>query len=208
MTSPLHAILDVDLAGRRQVAVTDLARSFFDGGARVVQLRAKLLASAPFLEQSECLVRLAEPYKATVIINDRVDIALLAGAAGAHVGQDDLPPAAARRLLGQDAVVGYSTHTVAQIEAAAREPVTYIAVGPVFGTATKETGYEPVGLDLVAEAARLAGRLPVVAIGGITLDTAPQVIAAGASSVAIISDLLVDDDPAARVAAYCRVLSL
>lgn len=208
MTSPLHAILDVDLAGRRHVAVTDLARSFFDGGARVVQLRAKLLASAPFLEQSESLVRLAEPYKATVIINDRVDIALLAGAAGVHVGQDDVPPAAARRLLGQDAVIGCSTHTVAQIEAAAREPVTYIAVGPVFGTATKETGYQPVGLALVAEAARLAGGVPVVAIGGITLDTAPHVIAAGASSVAIISDLLVDDNPAARVAAYCRVLSL
>ena len=208
MTSPLHAILDVDLAAQRQVPVIDLARSYFDGGARIVQLRAKVLASAPFLDQAERLVGLAEPYDARVIVNDRADIALLAKAAGAHVGQEDLPPAAVRRLLGPEAVIGYSTHTVAQIEAAVREPVTYIAIGPVFGTATKATGYQPVGLGLVAEAARIARGLPVVAIGGITLDTAPQVIAAGASGVAIISDLLVGDDPAARVAAYCRVLSL
>jgi thiamine-phosphate pyrophosphorylase len=171
-------------------------------------LRAKRLPSAAFLDHAERLVRAAERYQASVIINDRVDVALLAGAAGAHVGQEDLSPAAARRLLGTDAIVGYSTHTVPQIETAVREPVTYIAIGPVFGTATKETGYGPVGLEHVAQAARLAGALPVVAIGGITLQTAPQVIAAGASSVAVIGDLLTGGDPEARVAAFCRVLSL
>lgn len=208
MTSPLHAILDVELAERRHISVADLAMAFLDGGARLVQLRAKHLPSGAFLEHADSLVRLAEPYNARVIINDRVDIALLAGAAGAHVGQDDLSPAATRRLLGPGAIIGYSTHTVAQLEAAVLEPLTYIAVGPVFGTPTKETGYQPVGLGLVTEAARIAGDVPVVAIGGITLETAPQVIAAGASGVAVISDLLVDDDPAARVAGYCRVLSL
>ena len=124
------------------------------------------------------------------------------------MGQEDLPPAAARRLLGPNAVIGYSTHTPTQIEAAVDEPVTYIAIGPVFGTATKDTGYEPVGLERVTEAARIASGRPVVAIGGITLETAPHVIAAGASSVAVIGDLLANGDPAGRVAAFCRVLSL
>ena len=139
-------------------------------------------------------------------MNDRADLALMSGAAGVHVGQDDLAPSAARRLLGPGAIVGSSTHTAAQVEAAATEPVTYIAVGPIFGTHTKATGYEPVGLGLVAEAARLSRGLPVVAIGGMTLDTAAEVIAAGASAVAVISDLFAGGDPKARVAAYQRIL--
>ena len=129
----------------------------------------------------------------------------MSGAAGVHVGQDDLAPAVARRILGPAAIVGYSTHTAAQLEAAAREPVTYIAVGPVFSTHTKATGYESVGLALVAEAVRLAGGLPVVAIGGITIETAPLVLAAGASAVAVIGDLFVGGNPAGRVAAYQRM---
>ena len=122
------------------------------------------------------------------------------------IGQGDLPPAVARAQLGPDAIVGYSTHTIGQVEAALHEPVTYIAVGPVFGTLTKETGYEAVGLELVRAAASRAAGLPVVGIGGITLDRAPAVLAAGASAVAVISDLLVGGDPLARVAAYCRAL--
>ena len=132
----------------------------------------------------------------------------MSGASGAHVGQDDLPPSASRQLLGPSRRVGYSTHTIAQVEAASAEPVTYIAIGPVFNTHTKTTGYEPVGLDLVAAAAQRSRGLPVVAIGGITLDRAPDVIAAGASAVAVISDLLAGGDPQARVAAYCRILAL
>lgn len=114
-----------------------------------------------------------------------------------------------RRLIGPSALVGLSTHTPAQIAAAIAEPVSYIAIGPVFGTATKATGYRSVGLARVrdaADAARPRG-LPVVAIGGITLDTAPDVIAAGASSVAIISDLLVRGDPRAQVRTYLQRLS-
>ena len=204
----MHAILDVDAAGRAGWEVASLARAFLDGGARLIQLRAKHLSSAAFLDHAERLVHAAGAYGASVIVNDRVDVALLAGAAGAHVGQEDLPPAAARRLLGPNSVIGYSTHTAAQIEAAVHEPVTYVAIGPVFGTATKATGYDPVGLDRVRQAARIASDRPVVAIGGITLETAPHVIAAGASSVAVIGDLLTHGDPAARVAAFCRVLSL
>lgn len=148
---------------------------------------------------------MAVPYGARVIVNDRVDLARICGAAGVHVGQDDLPPARARALLGEDAIVGWSTHTVAQIDAARELPVSYVAVGPVFGTRTKNTGYDPVGLDLVAAAAVRSGGRPIVAIGGITLDTAASVWGAGATTVAVIGDLLSGGDPAARVASYNRL---
>jgi thiamine-phosphate pyrophosphorylase len=205
---PLHAILDVDVATAARWDVARLARAFLEGGAKVIQLRAKLLPSGRFLAHADDLVRAAEPYGASVIVNDRADLALVAGASGVHVGQDDLPPSAARRLLGPDATIGYSTHTVAQVDAAGAEPISYIAVGPVFGTHTKDTGYEAVGLALVAEAARRSQGRPVVAIGGITLERAPEVLAAGASSVAVITDLLSGGDPAARVAAYLKALGL
>ena len=111
-------------------------------------------------------------------------------------------------MLGPDAIVGYSTHTTDQFDAALLEPVSYVAVGPVFGTSTKETGYKAVGLELVsAAAARLHDR-PLVAIGGITLDRVPDLIAAGASAVAVIADLLVGNDPVKRVADYIRVLNI
>lgn len=137
-------------------------------------------------------------------MNDRADIARLAAADGVHLGQDDLAPAAARVILGPSATIGLSTHTVSQLDAAATEPVDYIAIGPVFGTATKDTGYDAVGLEMVRRAATY-GR-PVVAIGGITLDTAASVIAAGARSVAVIGDLLTSGDPTARVRAYVERL--
>jgi thiamine-phosphate pyrophosphorylase len=123
------------------------------------------------------------------------------------VGQDDLPPAQARRFLGNEAVVGLSTHTVAQVQAALREPVTYLAVGPVFATRTKDTGYDRVGLDFVSAAARLSGGVPVVAIGGITLRNARSVIDAGAAAVAVIGDLLATSDPRGRAQALVRALA-
>jgi thiamine-phosphate pyrophosphorylase len=135
-----------------------------------------------------------------------VDVAAICGAGGVHVGQEDLPPADARALLGPGAIVGFSTHSPAQVAAALGQPISYVAVGPVFGTQTKATGYDAVGLDLVAHAARQAGRRPVVAIGGITIDNAADVLAAGATQVAVISDLLKTGDPAARVREYLRRL--
>jgi thiamine-phosphate pyrophosphorylase len=143
---------------------------------------------------------------AELVVNDRVDVARLSGAAGVHVGQDDVPPRAARAQLGPKAIVGFSTHTLEQIEAAALEPVTYIAVGPVFGTTTKAMGYDAVGVELVRAAVARAGGRPVVAIGGITLERSGEVLAAGASAVAVVSDLLSGSDPVSRVAAYCRAL--
>jgi thiamine-phosphate pyrophosphorylase len=194
------------VAARAGWAPVDLSRAFLDGGARFLQLRGKQLGSGPLLEWADMVTRVARDYGALVIVNDRVDVARMCGAAGVHVGQDDISPSAAREQLGADAIVGYSTHSVGQVEAAAREAVSYIAVGPVFGTATKNTGYEAVGLDLVAAAARTATPIPIVAIGGVTLDNAPAAIAAGASCVAVISDLLTGGDPVARVRVFVRAL--
>jgi thiamine-phosphate pyrophosphorylase len=204
----LHAILDVDAAANAGWPPLDLAAAFLDGGATLIQIRAKQLPSGTFLTLCDQVVRAAAPYRAAVIVNDRVDLAVMSGAHGAHVGQDDLPPKEARDLLGSEKIVGYSTHDVAQVTAALDEPISYVAVGPVFGTRSKVSEYAAVGLELVAEAARLARGLPVVAIGGITLDTAPQVMAAGASCVAVIGDLLAGGDPKGRIEAYRRVLGL
>jgi thiamine-phosphate pyrophosphorylase len=162
------------------------------------------------LEQTAAIVAAARPAGALVIVNDRADVAAMSGADGVHVGQDDLSPALVRRIVGDGAVVGLSTHTVDQLEGALRQPVSYVAVGPVFATATKATGYEAVGLDLVRRAAPVARAqgIPLVAIGGITLETAPAVLEAGASAVAVIGDLVSAGDPAARVRAYVARLGL
>ena len=203
----LQAILDVDVATRAGWAAHDLLVAFLDGGATWIQVRAKQLPSNALLELCDDAVKAAAGYGASVIVNDRADLAALSGAGGVHVGQDDLAPAAARALVGPSAVVGYSTHTVEQVRKAADEPVSYIAVGPVFGTRSKDTGYEAVGLDLVAAASREARGIQVVAIGGITLDNTASVIGAGAASVAVISDLLVTGDPRERIGAYLQMFS-
>jgi thiamine-phosphate pyrophosphorylase len=143
---------------------------------------------------------------ARLIVNDRPDIARMSGAAGVHVGQDDLPVADARQIVGSGAVIGVSTHDAAQLDAALGTGADYFAVGPIYGTSTKDTGYTARGLGLVRDAASRT-KAPVVAIGGITLERAPEVIAAGAASVAVISDLLTGGDPAARVRAFLDALS-
>jgi thiamine-phosphate pyrophosphorylase len=152
------------------------------------------------------MVERASAVGGRVIVNDRADVAWIAGAAGVHVGQDDLPPAMARAILGPDAIVGFSTHSTMQIDAALTNPLSYVAVGPVFGTTTKNTGYAAVGLDLVRYAGHVSGGLPVVAIGGITLANARSAIDAGAGSVAVISDVLARGDPTARVREFLKAL--
>ena len=201
-------IVDVEAAERTGWTPIDVARAFLDGGARFLQVRAKHLASGAFLDTAAAIVELARPFDAMVIVNDRADIARLSGAAGVHVGQEDLSPRAVRKVIGADAVVGMSTHTVDQLERALEEPVTYVAVGPVFGTTTKSTGYEPIGLERVADAARRATArgLPLVAIGGITIERAASVIAVGAASVAVIGDLLATGDPEGQTRNFLRVI--
>ena len=209
MTSPLYAIVDDDVATRAGWDVIDLARAFIEGGATFLQLRAKARSSAWMLEAADQLMAMAPTNGARIIVNDRADVARLAGASGVHVGQDDLAPDAVRRVVGADRIVGLSTHSLAQIDHAVTQPIDYLAIGPIFGTASKHTGYDAVGLRLVEEAAKRARPrgLRVVAIGGITLDRAADVIAAGADAVAVISDLLATGDPRARVSQFLDKLS-
>jgi thiamine-phosphate pyrophosphorylase len=200
----LYAILDADVAARAGWPLVDLASAYLEGGARLLQLRAKQARSGELLDLASSIVLRAHAAGGIVILNDRADIARLAGADGVHVGQDDLGPSVVRAIVGSASLVGLSTHTTEQVDRALREPIGYLAVGPVFRTGTKATGYDAVGLDRVRyAAARAAARgLPVVAIGGITLERAADVLAVGAGSVAVISDLLSTGDPETRVRAY------
>ena len=223
------AIVDAEAAARAGWTVTDLAAAYLSGGATLLQLRAKAASSAWLLDAATAIVTQAHQANAIVIVNDRADIARLSGADGVHVGQDDLAPASVRQIVdaGADpaapgasggpggfgapgAIVGLSTHTAEQLEAALHLPVSYIAMGPVFGTVTKVTGHPSLGLEAVRRAAaRTSERgVPLVAIGGVTLDTAPEVIRAGATTVAVISDLVAGGDPAARVRAYLACLTV
>jgi thiamine-phosphate pyrophosphorylase len=190
--------------------VIDLASAFVAGGATLLQLRAKDAPGGWFLETAAAMVAMAHRQGARVMVNDRADIALLSGADGVHVGQEDLDAHRIRELVGPEAIVGLSTHTPAQLDAALECPVDYVAIGPVFGTTTKATGYEGLGLELVSRAAATASRRgrPLVAIGGITLATAPSVLRAGASAVAVITDLVAGGEPAARIRAYLAHLTV
>ncbi len=206
MLSRSYAILDVDVVATRGLAPLEVADVWLDAGVRLIQLRAKSLSSGPFQALADAVVARVHAAGGRLIVNDRADIAALAGADGVHVGQDDLSPAQVRSIVGSDAIVGLSTHSDAQIADGVGRPVSYIAIGPVFGTRTKATGYEAVGLEQVrrAAAAAHANGLSLVAIGGITRANAASVLDAGADSLAVISDLLGDtlDGCAGRAAEW------
>lgn len=163
------------------------AEAILDAGARIVQFRHKEFWSGEVISEAERVSDLCRARGALFVINDRADYAKMLGA-GLHLGQDDLPPEAARRLLGPDTVIGYSTHNAEQLAAAASQPVDYLALGPVFGTISKRNPDPVVG---VGSFRQLRGTVaqPLVAIGGITRETAGDVWAAGADLVAVIGDL-------------------
>lgn len=207
MLPPLYAILDVQYARSRGLAPLDLVDIWLGAGVRLVQLRAKELATGPLVELADAIGTRVRGAGGTFVVNDRADVARMVSADGVHVGQDDLSPRAVRALVGSTALVGLSTHTERQVAEACREPVSYIAIGPVFATQSKAAGNQPVGLTGVRRAAELAGAagLPVVAIGGISLDRARDVLSAGASAVAVISDLLAGE-PAQRARQFIEAL--
>ena len=185
----VYALTDVKLSGlshAEQVALLS------EGGVSLVQLREKHLPAFEFYEQAKTAVVIARRRGVQLVINDRVDIALAVGAQGVHLGQDDMPPRAARQLLGPDAVVGYSTHNIEQALEAARLPISYLAIGPIFQTTTKTDTSPVLGLEGLQAVRQAIGALPLVAIGGITYANARAVIEAGADSVAVISALLRD----------------
>ena len=185
----VYPITDTQISGLSHAEQVAL---FADGGATVVQLRDKHASSLRFYEQAKAALDVANKRGVQLIINDRVDIALAIGAAGVHLGQDDLAPEAARRLLGDDAIIGYSTHSQPQLVEAIKLPVDYVAFGPIFQTATKENPDPVVGLAGLRTIREAIGNGPLVAIGGITLTNARSVIDAGADSVALIRGLLAE----------------
>ncbi len=200
----LYPIVDTGICRARHLDPVQFAEACLRGGARTIQLRHKAGGSAAFLDVAQRVAAAARRAGACFIVNDRADIAALSDAAGVHVGQDDLSVDEVRRVAGADAVVGLSTHDREQVDAGLTGPATYVAVGPIYATATKDTGYGERGLALARYASR-RGK-PVVGIGGITLARVPELVAAGLDGLAVISDLLATDDPEGRVREYVRAL--
>jgi thiamine-phosphate pyrophosphorylase len=185
----VYPITDTDLSGLSHAEQVD---RFIAGGATMIQLRDKHSAPRDFYRQAEAALQIARKHNVRLIINDRVDVALALGADGVHLGQSDLPVAAARRLLGNTAIVGMSTHNLAQAELAATMPVDYVAFGPVFKTSTKENPDPITGLGALRAVRAIVGSLPLVAIGGVTLTNTRQAWDAGADAVSSIAALVSD----------------
>lgn len=183
----IYPITDRKLSG---LSHSEQVARLIDGGATVIQLREKYLSPNEFLREAKAAGKVAAASHVTLIINDRLDIAMAVGAGGVHLGQEDLPVNAARSLVSETMMIGFSTHSLKQIEEAARTAVDYLAFGPVFPTSSK-TDHEPtVGLDQLRAAKIIAAQLPLVAIGGITQANATAVLDAGADSLAVISAVL------------------
>ena len=200
MFPPLYAILDPSLTKEP----VSFARELAGAGVRLVQLRDKSSSARKVFDASRELIASLSPWGVRVVVNDRPDIAAMAGAAGVHVGQDDLPVEESRRICGPSHWVGVSTHNLEQLREADGTSADYIAVGPIFATSTKQNPDPVVGIEFLREARALT-RKPLVAIGGITLESARDVFRAGADSVAVIRDLLLAKDPAARAREYLDV---
>lgn len=187
MLPRFYPILDTETAARRGIDVVTAAGQILDAGAQILQLRHKGFFSREVFQTLECIAALCKQAGVTFVVNDRADLARLLNAA-VHLGQDDLPPSAVRRIVGPETLVGFSTHNEAQLRAAGEEPADYLALGPIFGTASKQNPDPQVGLAGLRRLRPLTAR-PLVAIGGITRENARDVLAAGADSVAVIADL-------------------
>jgi thiamine-phosphate pyrophosphorylase len=197
---PLYAILDPEqIAGRDAVEVL---RELLAGGARFLQLRVKALAANEFFDLARRARTETRSHGCRLIVNDRVDVALACDADGVHLGQEDLPLAVGRKLIG-DKIIGISTHDLDQARDAEQNGADYIGFGPMFGTSTKDTGYAARGVEMLRQI-RERVNLPIVAIGGINEQNVQQVWQAGANSAAIISDILRAEDIPAKMARIQR----
>ena len=177
------------------VSITNLShleqvKRLIAGGAELIQLRDKHSSAQDFYESAQAVMEFVKGKNVKIIINDRVDIALAVKADGVHLGQDDLPPPAARQIMGNNALIGFSTHNVIQATEAVKLPLNYIALGPIFQTSTKENPDKTVGLEGINEVRRVIGNFPLTAIGGIDLKHSRSVLSAGANSLALISQIL------------------
>ena len=192
----LYVILDRTVAGGRDlVAILEAA---IEGGAEMIQLREKTWPSGQVYPLAQRLRARCGAASVPFIVNDRVDLAVAVEADGVHLGQDDLPPEAARKLLGRAAIIGFSTHDLEQAFEASTLPINYLAIGPIFETGTKANPDPAVGIEGIRTVRSVVGDLTLVAIGGITAENAREVLAAGADSVAVISALVSDADAITR----------
>ena len=184
--SLLYPILDAEFEtpSSLPLKIIALARA----GCQLVQLRAKNLSAKEFMCWAEMAVSVAHQNGIALVINDRADIALFCGADGLHVGQEDMSISAARRVLGSDAIIGVSTHTVAQASRATQMAVDYVAIGPAFVTSTKLSKYDPLGINGIRNIRAIVDK-PLVAIGGINLDLAPSLLEIGIDGLAVVSAL-------------------
>lgn len=184
-------------------ALLDCVREALDGGVTLVQYRAKTASSAEMYAEALQLKALCDSFKVPLIINDRLDIAMAVGAAGVHLGQDDLPCAAARKILGEDYIIGVSAHNPAEAKAALQSGADYLGCGAVFGTATK-ADVKKLGTEGLAAICKAKG-LPVVGIGGVTADNYREVRTAGSDGAAIVSGILAQPDIRATVEAIAKI---
>jgi thiamine-phosphate pyrophosphorylase len=198
----LYVILD---SGLTTLPEKDCAISLADAGVRLLQYRNKAAAAGRLLASSRAFAEALLPRGVLFFVNDRPDVAFLAGASGVHIGQEDLSVEQARSILGGDKLVGVSTHNLEQFQRAAATSADYIAVGPIFSTSSKSNPDPVVGTDFLRKVRPLTEK-PIVAIGGISLERAAQVIEAGADSVAVISGIVAKDDPGARAREYIHAL--
>ncbi|MGH7833936.1 MAG: thiamine phosphate synthase [Candidatus Binatia bacterium] len=198
---PLYAILDPEQVKERPAS--SILAALLKGGAGIVQLRAKNLTARDFLELALEVRRQTAAAGCRFIVNDRVDIALISDADGVHLGQEDLPLGTARKLMGEKAI-GISTHDLSQAREAEKDGADYIGFGPIFGTATKETGYSARGIDMLREMRR-AVAIPIVAIGGIQESNVESVWQAGADSAAMIGELMGAEDVEEKVRRVLRL---
>ena len=183
----IYPITDRQLSGLSHAAQV---QRLINGGATFIQLREKHLPPIDFFHEAEAAAKVAGKNRVTLIINDRVDIAMAIGAHGVHLGQDDMSVEAARPLVRDDTLIGFSTHTQQQLEAAMRLPIDYVAFGPIFATRTKQTHDPTVGLERLRAVKNIAAEFPLVAIGGITAANVQAVLEAGADSVAVIASVV------------------
>ena len=198
----LYVILDAALITSSE---RDCALSLAEAGVRLIQYRNKSASSRQYLDSSRELAEALRPRGVTFIVNDRPDVALLAGASGVHVGQDDLEVEQARLVAGSDKLVGVSTHNLEQFNKAAASSADYIAIGPLFSTNSKANPDAVVGLTFLRNVRGLTDK-PIVGIGGVSLDRAKSVIEAGADSVAVISGVLGSPNPSQSARQYLEVL--
>jgi thiamine-phosphate pyrophosphorylase len=202
---PFYPVLDTALLERQGLTAGAAAEVILEAGARILQFRHKGFFSRIVFEEAARVAQLCRAANALFVVNDRADIALLLSAA-LHLGQEDLAPADARRILPPAGILGFSTHNQQQLRSADGEPADYLAIGPIFATGSKENPDPIVGLDRLRACRPLTNK-PLVAIGGITRQTAPAVFQAGADSVAVIGDLWAGESLRSRAEEWLAICS-